>query len=130
MFTLEQIKLAHSKVTSGADFPQYIQDLRQLGIIYYETYVSDGHSNYFGKDSFQISSSASYLPLTIAPSSSKTQFQKDLQAHQQGKTNYSTFCSDCAVSGVEKWLVHIEKMTCTYYDSSNEELLAEIIPAI
>lgn len=27
MFTLDQIKAAHNKVKSGADFPAYIQDL-------------------------------------------------------------------------------------------------------
>ncbi len=43
MFTLEQIKSAHSKVKSGADFPNYIQDLINLGIKSYHTYVSDGH---------------------------------------------------------------------------------------
>lgn len=32
MFTIEQIKEAHSKVKSGADFPNYIQDLIILGV--------------------------------------------------------------------------------------------------
>ncbi len=29
MFTVEQIKTAHSKVKSGADFPAYIQDIKK-----------------------------------------------------------------------------------------------------
>ena len=41
MFTLEQIKSAHSKVKSGADFPNYVQDIIKLGVIFYETHVSD-----------------------------------------------------------------------------------------
>lgn len=36
MFTTEQIHAAHSKVKSGADFPNYIRDLKQLGVVYYE----------------------------------------------------------------------------------------------
>jgi hypothetical protein len=32
MFTLEQIKQAHDKVQTGADFPNYIQDLINLGV--------------------------------------------------------------------------------------------------
>lgn len=47
MFILEQIKTAHSKVKSGADFPKCIQDLKQLGVAYYETYVEDGHTDYY-----------------------------------------------------------------------------------
>ena len=30
MFTLEQIKQAHSQVESGADFPSYIQEIKKL----------------------------------------------------------------------------------------------------
>jgi hypothetical protein len=30
MFTLEQIKQAHSQVKSGADFPRYIQTIKIL----------------------------------------------------------------------------------------------------
>lgn len=44
------------------------------------------------------------------------------------KTDYSTFCSDCAKSGVEKWAVSMGKMTCTYFDKSGNKLLVEIIP--
>ena len=40
MFTVEQIKVAHSKVKSGADFPAYIQDIKKLGVTFYETFVT------------------------------------------------------------------------------------------
>lgn len=32
MFTLEQIKAAHSNVRSSADFPAYIQAIKNLGV--------------------------------------------------------------------------------------------------
>ena len=32
MFIIEQIKTAHSKVKSGADFTDYIQELKILGV--------------------------------------------------------------------------------------------------
>ncbi len=38
MFTIAQIKEAHDKVKSGADFPKYIQDLINLGVIGYDTF--------------------------------------------------------------------------------------------
>jgi hypothetical protein len=34
MFAVEQIKTAHSKVKSGADFPAYIQDIKKLGVTF------------------------------------------------------------------------------------------------
>jgi len=128
MFTIAQIQAAHSKVKSGADFPQYIKDLVKLGVIYYETYVSDGHTNYFGKDDYKISSAPKYDQLIIDGPSDAEKFKNDLKAHQQGKTDYPTFCTDCAKSGIEKWAVFMDNMTCTYYDKEGKELLVEAIP--
>lgn len=129
MFTVEQIKAAHSKVKSGADFPLYIQDLVKLNVMSYETYVADGHTDYSGEDGYAISSDKKYATLTIADSPNISQFDSDLKAHQQGKTDYATFCSDCAKSGVEKWTVDLEAMTCTYYDKAGNDMLTETIPA-
>ena len=42
MFSMEQITQAHSKVKSGAGFPAYIAEIKQLGVTSYETHVSDG----------------------------------------------------------------------------------------
>ncbi len=128
MFTIDQIKVAHSKVKSGADFPNYIPELIQLGVTSYETYVSDGHTDYFGKDAYQTSTTPAYDTLFIAEISNAEQFKIDLKAHQQGQTDYPTFCKDCAKSGIEKWTVAMDKMTCTYYDKAENELLTEIIP--
>ena len=36
-FTIGQIKQAHQKMKSGADFPNYIQALKNLGIARFET---------------------------------------------------------------------------------------------
>jgi len=130
MFTIQQIKEAHSKVKSGADFPAYIQDLIKLGVRHYETYVSDGHALYYGSNEFKTSSDSKYAPLLIAETSNIPQFIDNLKWHQQGKTDYLTFCRDCANNGVEKWLVDTTKMTCIYYDKAGNEMLAEVIPSL
>lgn len=128
MFTPDQIKAAHAKVKSGADFPNYIQDLITLGVLAYETFVSDGHTIYTGTNNYIITSPAKYSSLVVDDKSNGEQFLSDLKAHQQGKTDYPTFCKDCAKWGVEKWVVDMSKMTCTYYDKSGKNLLSEIIP--
>ena len=58
MFTVEQIKAAHSKVKSGADFPAYIQDIKKLGVTYYETFVTDGHTDYYGANKYKTTAPA------------------------------------------------------------------------
>ncbi len=128
MFTIDQIRSAHSKVRSGADFPQYIQDLKALGVTGYETYVADGHTDYKGSDAPGISSPPKYGALAVADNSKVAEFISGLKDHQQGKTDYPTFCKMCADTGVEKWIVSIEKMSCTYYDKSGNTLLLETIP--
>lgn len=128
MFTIDLIKTAHSNVKSGADFPAYIRDIKKLGVTFYETFVTDGHTEYYGDNDFKTSSAAKYDALTIAQVSNIEQFKADIKAHQQGKTDYPTFCNDCAKSGIEKWAVCMDKMTCTYYDIAGKELLIEQIP--
>jgi uncharacterized protein YbcV (DUF1398 family) len=128
MFTSQQIHEAHSKVKSGADFPKYIQDIVALGVVSFETFVFDNHTNYYGKGNFKTSSEGFLEPLTSADNSNIEQFKADLKAHQQGKTDYITFLNDCAKSGVEKWIVVMDKMTCSYYDKAGNEMVVETIP--
>lgn len=128
MFTVEQIKQAHSKVKSGADFPAYIQEIKELGVTHYETFVADGHTDYYGADNYETTSPARYAALAIADQCDTEQFKADLKAHQQGQTDYPTFIGICAKLGVNKWAVCMEKMTCTYYDKAGNEILVEEIP--
>lgn len=128
MFTIEDIKAAHSKVRSGADFPQYIRDLKTMGVAGYTTYVSDGHTSYKGANNDEVISAAKYDELTVAGNSDAATFTAGLKDHQQGKTGYPAFCKMCADTGVEKWIVSIDKMTCTYFDKAGNMLLEENIP--
>ena len=130
MFTINQIKETHSKVKSGADFPQYIQNLIDLGLIGYDHYVCDGHSKYYGKDNFQIQSEAKYALLEIAPTGNIEALKDALKIHQAGGTDYLTFCSQSAEAGVEKWTLDMKKMTCVYYDKNGIEMLTEVVPTV
>lgn len=128
MFTVEQIELAHSKVKSGADFPKYIKEIIDMGVTAFETWVQDSHTNYFGKNDFKTVSKPQYEALSIAQVCDKEKFISYLKAHQQGKTDYYTFCKHCAETGIEKWFVSLSQMTCTYYDAAGNEILLEQIP--
>lgn len=128
IFTLEQIKTARQKVKTGADFPKYIQEIRQLGVQAYETFVVDSHTVYLGKGNQKVVSTALYAPLTLADKTDKNRFLQGLKAHQRGETDYLAFCRDCADTGVARWRVSITAMTCTYYTKEGEVLLVEEIP--
>lgn len=130
MFSLDQILHAHSKVKSGADFPFYIQELKDIGITAYETWVIDSHTKYIGKNNFQLQSKPKYEALVISDTYDSEQFIQILKAHQLGHSDYSTFCSQCAETGIEKWIVNLETMTCIYFDKSNNQRLVEQVPTV
>lgn len=129
MFTVNEIHEAHAKVTSGADFPKYIQEIKKLGVTSFETWVTDSHTNYFGNNDFSISSNSKYDDLIISDDLNKEEFARLLKIHQQGETDYLAFCKHCAETGVEKWIVNLDALTCTYYDKKGNEVLTEQIPA-
>lgn len=129
MFTITQIHDAHDKVKSGADFPKYFQEIKNLGVIGFETFVVDSHTEYYGKDNFKTQSEAMYENLEINSISNKTEFVERLKKHQKGETDYFTFCNDCAETGIEKWIVSLIEMTCIYYDIDGNEILVEKIPS-
>lgn len=128
MFTVEQLKAAHSKVKSGADFPAYIKEIKSLGVTHYEAYVTDGHIDYHGAGNYTAKIPAKYDPLVIAETPKPEAFKAELVAHQQGKTDFLTFITMCASFGIEKWGICMDKMACTYYDRAGNEILVEDIP--
>ncbi len=128
MYTVKQIEKAHEKVKSGADFPKYIREIKQMGVTAFETWVNDSHTEYFGKNDFQTKSLPQYEKLTIADSTYSGKFSQYLKSHQQGETDYFTFCKQCAETGIEKWFVCLDEMTCTYYDKVGNKIVVEQIP--
>lgn len=128
MFTIEQIKAAHSKVKSGADFPSYVKEMKSLGILFYEHFVSDGHIQYHGLNNFTLLADAKWALAEVAKTGNNESLKNSLLIHQQGQTDYLTFCKQAAEAGVEKWIVDMQNMTCTYFDTLDNKMLVEEIP--
>jgi uncharacterized protein YbcV (DUF1398 family) len=128
MFTLEQIKQAHDKVQTGADFAIYIQNLIDLGVEGYDTIVSDGRVAYFGSKNYSVSTDKKYDKIKIAANANKERFIEFLVMHQDGQTDYFTFCQQAAQSGIASWRIAIIEMTCTYFDASGNAIVIEKIP--
>jgi uncharacterized protein YbcV (DUF1398 family) len=128
MFTEQQIKEAHSRVKTGADFPRYIQDIKKLGLVTYEYLVEDGTTVYHGENSYEVRSASRYSPLIITDTSSAATLRHTISIHQQGQTDFMTFCHQAADAGVEKWVIDTKKMLCTYYDKQGNNMVAEPIP--
>ncbi|MEX2511819.1 MAG: DUF1398 family protein [Cyclobacteriaceae bacterium] len=90
--------------------------------------MADGHTDFYGVNDYKTTSPPKYDDLVIEETSNEEEFRMDLKAHQECKTDYPTFCNDAAKSGVEKWAVRMDEMTCTYFDKKGNKILIEEIP--
>ena len=128
MFNIEEIKTSESKIKTGADFPQFIKEIKEMGVVRNDVYVSNGLSVYFNSEDHSVQVSPDEYPaLVINDESSVDKLKHALQVHQKGETNFVTFCKQAADAGVEKWVVDLNKMTCTYLDTAQKELVKEVI---
>ena len=127
MFTLEQINRTHDRLGDAATLPEYVRTLNSIGVEMYTSYVSDGHSEYVGRDGYTIESPGVHEKLTIANTSNREQFLKHLNLHSEQKTTYIEMSKGLAESGIEKWTVDTNNMTMAFYDKAGSELLIEAI---
>lgn len=128
-FTIDEIKTEYQKVKSGADFPKYIHKIKNLGVSHYTTFVVDGSTKYFDVENNFVETEAKYEILNITENVNIENFKIRLKLHQQGGTDYLTFCKDCAENGINGWKMDLNKMTCTYFDKNHNDILVEQVPS-
>ena len=127
MFTLDQISDIHDRLGKQSTLPDYLKALNDIGVAYYDSFLTDGHSEYFGKENQKIVSPPVHERLTIASKSNREGLLHHLNLHNQGETDYLEMSQGLAGSGVEKWSFDTGKLTITYYDREGRELLVEMI---
>ncbi|HEY4618646.1 MAG TPA: DUF1398 family protein [Flavobacterium sp.] len=128
MFTLEQIKQAYDKVKTEADFAVYIQELIDLGIKGYDTFITDGRVVYYGDTDHEASTDIKYEQLSVAAVTNKERFIEYLVMHESGQTDYYTFCQQAAQCGIAKCRIDIIEMTCTYLNTEVDAVVIEKMP--
>jgi uncharacterized protein YbcV (DUF1398 family) len=127
VFTVEQIEEIHGRLGSAETLSDYVRELAALGIERYDSFVSDGHSEYLGRDGHRVITDAVHDELAVAERSDRDQFLDHLRRHDQGMSSYLEMSTGLADSGVERWTVDSQAMTMTFYDRSGDVLLIEQI---
>jgi uncharacterized protein YbcV (DUF1398 family) len=127
MFTIEQINDLHAHLGKAETLVEYARALNAIGVEKYDSYLRDGHSEYFGKRGHKVISLPAHDVLSIAEKSNRENFLKHLKLHEQGKTTYIEMSKGLAESGIEKWTVDTSKMTMVFYDKAGNEMLVEKI---
>jgi uncharacterized protein YbcV (DUF1398 family) len=126
MFTIEQIDDLHHRLGSAKTLAEYVQALQALGVERYDSYLADGHSEYFGLGHSIVSPPVHEL-LLVADHGQREMFLEHLRRHEQRETTYLEMSRGLAQSGIEKWTVDTGRMTMTFYDKAGTEMLVEQI---
>ncbi|GAB3404739.1 DUF1398 domain-containing protein [Flindersiella endophytica] len=127
MFAIEQIEALHARFGRAETLADYVRALAGLGVVRYDSYISDGHSEYVGEDGHRVSSQPAHDLLSVASASDRDAFLDHLSRHNRGETSYVEMSKGLAASGVERWTVDTHAMTMTFYSRSGEALLTEQI---
>jgi len=127
MFTMAQIDDLHRRFGRADLLPEYLHALAAIGVVRYESYLSDGHSEFFGGDGDRVDSPAYHDALMVAEVSDRSAFLEHLERHANGETSYLEMSAGLAASGVEKWVADTEGLTMTYVDRAGSALLVETL---
>ncbi len=127
MFTIDQINDVHARLGSAKRFPEYVRALRALGVELSDSFLADGHSEYFGQGGHRIVSPPVHEVLPVAETGQREAFLQHLGRHERRETTYLEMSRGLAQSGIEKWTVDTGRMTMTFYDKAGREMLVEHI---
>jgi uncharacterized protein YbcV (DUF1398 family) len=127
MFTIEQIDDIHERLGSAETVARYLRALRAIGVERSDSFIADGHTEYFGENGHRVVSGPAHHALVIAETSDREGLLEHLRLHGQGRTSYLEMSEGLAASGIEKWTFDTGGMTISYYDRAGNELLVEAI---
>jgi len=127
MFTVEQINDLHDRLGSAKTFSEYVRGLKAIGVERSDSYLADGHSEYFGQDGHRVVSPPMHEVLAVAETGEREAFLQHLGRHERRETTYLEMSRGLAESGIEKWTVDTGRMTMTFYDKAGREMLVEQI---
>jgi len=128
-FSLESIKQAQ-KLYTGPDFPKLVREYKIMGIVTNVYNIETGLVIYTNKQQDVIEDSGVKVDIGIPQNSNYEEAMLGIKRNQKGESDFIAFCREVAKSGIYKWIVDLESMTCNYYDKQEKMIISEVIPQI
>jgi uncharacterized protein YbcV (DUF1398 family) len=122
---MEQVDDLHARLGRADSLADYQQGLAAIGVVRFESFVSDGRSEFHGADGQVVVSPAHHKVLEIVELSDRDAFMQNLRRHSDGQSSYLEMSEGLASSGLEKWVADTSAMTMTYSDRAGVALLVE-----
>ncbi|MBO1198701.1 DUF1398 family protein [Staphylococcus simiae] len=126
-FSLSAIEQAHQQYT-GVDFPKLFAAFKDMGMTYNTVNIQKGIATYIHPMEEDVIAESVKANSNIAGIADVKVVQDVLIRHQQGQTDFPTFCNEIAQAGIYKWLIDINQGTCTYLDLQDNAIVSEQIP--
>lgn len=127
MPTLEQIEKIHDELGNARSLSSYLQALRGIGVVSYESFIHDGHSEYLCDDGQTLASESTHEELAISEAVDTGRFLEVLDQSAEEEIGYLDMSKGLAESGVDRWKFDTQEMTMAYLDKAGETLLNEHI---
>ncbi|MDC5696876.1 DUF1398 domain-containing protein [Intrasporangium calvum] len=122
---MAQIEELHGRLGRAETLADYLRGLAELGVVRFESFLVDGHSEFFSADGGRVVSAPHHELLTVAETTDRAAFFEHLQRHRDKETSYVEMSAGLAASGVEKWVGDTAALTMTYVDRAGVALLVE-----
>lgn len=127
MFTMAQIDELHSRFGRADALGDYFRGLNAIGVSRFESFVTDGHTEFVGPDGQRVDSPPHHEVFAVADVSDRAALLDQLRRHAAGETSYLQLSAGLAASGIDKWVGDTTALTMTYYDQAGTALLVESV---
>ena len=122
---MAQIDDLHTRFGRADSVADYLRGLAAIDVVRFESFLTDGHSEFFGADGHRVVSPANHEVLRVAESSDRATFLEHLRRHLDGETSYLEMSEGLATCGVETWVADTSALTMTYCDRTGLALLVD-----
>jgi uncharacterized protein YbcV (DUF1398 family) len=124
---MAQIDDLHARLGRADSLADYLRGLAAIGVVRFESFVTDGRSEFFSAEGRRLVSPPHHERLTVAEMSDRGALLEHLRRHSEGETSYVEMSEGLAASGVEKWVADTTATTLTYCDRAGAVLLVEAV---
>jgi uncharacterized protein YbcV (DUF1398 family) len=123
MFTREDIQAIHDHLKGGLS--EFAFQLEGIGVKKYITYITDGHSRYFGEKNYSVESTPVHEAYPVSTISDREACLRAIKDHEKKVTDYFEFSWALAGAGVETWVIDILAKTIAFCDRSGAVMVRE-----
>ncbi|PWJ54534.1 uncharacterized protein YbcV (DUF1398 family) [Dyadobacter jejuensis] len=130
---MEFIELTESLIESaeikakGLPFPEFVKELKALGIDNYEVRVDSGDTTYTSKNGDKLVVPGRTAVFEPTETFKVEAVRQAIQRNQQGLTSYSDFLQEIGQAGIHTYLADLVSMRVIYQGPNSEYEYEEMI---